>query len=67
MREEINRLVVLPFEEFRDAMAAKFTREVFDAGFDIVKTGTNLASQSMDLEEYEGELVPKLAPLIKDA
>lgn len=67
MREEINKLVILPFDEFRDAMVVKFTAAVFDAGYEIIKTSTNLASQSMDLEEYEVELVQKLTPLIKDA
>jgi hypothetical protein len=48
-------------------MSAKFTAAVFDAGFEIIKTGTNLASQSMELEDYESELMAKLHPLIKDA
>jgi len=44
MREEINNLVILPFDQFRAAMSAKFTAAVFDTGFEIIKTGTNLAS-----------------------
>lgn len=67
MREEINKMVVLPFDEFRDAMVAKFTAAVFDAGYEIIKTSTNLASLSMDIEVYEAELGQKLTHLIKDA
>lgn len=41
MREEIDRLILLPLEQFREQMAMKFKPEAFNAGFELVKAAVD--------------------------
>lgn len=68
MRDEIDRLILLPVEQFREQMIMKFKAEAFDAGFQFVKAATdsNQDLASVEVEDFTEQLKIKLSSLFDD-